>query len=249
MHPTPQPSPAVPLAIIAGFALIALAIYITGMGTSTTPSPTTPNPETSTNTSSIPAVTASDFIRGNPNAPILIVEYSDYDCPFCKIFHETMKQVIDTFGPSGDVAWVYRQLPVAELHPNAPKLSEAALCVGELGGSNAFWTFSDLVFNERGLEERTAMSRLPEFASRAGVSEARFTECMSSGRMRSRVEDSVTRASELGITGTPQSYVIVGDQQVALEGAQTFLALQTLIENILAQLEGTTPATTEASTP
>jgi protein-disulfide isomerase len=239
------------MAIVAGFAMIALAIYITGTGRSTATPQSPTESESETRTSSIPAVTRADYIRGNPNAPILIVEYSDYDCPFCKVFHETMKQIIDTYGPRGDVAWVYRQLPISELHPNAPKLSEAALCVGELGGNNAFWTFSDLMFSERSLEERTPMSRLPEFANRAGVSEAMFTECLNSGRMQSRVEESVASAATLGIEGTPQSYVIVGDQQVSLEGAQTYLGLQTLIENILAQLSGTTPPVeaAEATTP
>lgn len=95
----------------------------------------------------LPAVGEEDEIRGDQNATVTVIEYSDYDCPYCSRFHETMKQILDEY--SGQVRWVYRQFPLVQLHPNAPKLSEAAECVSTLEGEEAFWRFSDVYFQAK----------------------------------------------------------------------------------------------------
>lgn len=241
MEPTPQnASPLTPIAIVIGFGLIAAAIYFSGMGT-TTPSVTVGNQQIATTESTIPAVTDKDYIRGNPNAPIMIVEYSDYDCPFCQVFHETMQQLMDEYALGGQVAWVYRQLPVVQLHPNAPKISEAALCVGKLAGNEGFWEFSDLVFNERGTNEPTNMTRLSDFATRAGAEKAAFDQCLQSGEMKDEVDASVAEGFGAGIQGTPHSVIMVGNQQAVIEGAQPYAAVRQIVENLIGQLEGTVP--------
>jgi protein-disulfide isomerase len=88
-------------------------------------------------------VTAADHIRGDINAPVKIVEFSDIDCPFCKRFHSTMQEVMKTYGDSGKVAWVYRHFPLTQLHPDAANKAEASECVAELGGNDKFWAFVD----------------------------------------------------------------------------------------------------------
>ncbi len=241
MEPTPQnASPLTPIAIIIGFGLIAAAIYGSGIGTRS-PSVNVGGQQIATTESTIKGVTDKDYIRGNPNAPIVIVEYSDYDCPFCKVFHETMRQLMDEFALTGQVAWVYRQLPVAQLHPNAPKISEAALCVGKLAGNDGFWEFSDLVFSERGVNEPTNITRLSEFATRAGAEKATFEQCLSSGEMKDEVETSVAEGFAAGIEGTPHSVIMVGNQQAVIEGAQPYDAVRQIVENLIGQLEGTVP--------
>src|SRR3990167_1249729 len=116
---------AIPLSIVFGFALIAVAIYFSGMNKTVAPNTAQNNGDTPVTTvSNIPPVDETDHIKGNPNAPILIVEYSDYDCPFCKSFHETMNRIIEEYGATGKVAWVYRQFPIPQLHQNAPRISE-----------------------------------------------------------------------------------------------------------------------------
>ncbi len=244
MEPSPQPSSvAVPIAIVAGFSLIALAIYFSGIGKTTVSTPTVPveqNTQTAQKpASSIKPVDETDYIRGNQNAPILIVEYSDYDCPFCKSFHETMNLIMDEYGVSGKVAWVYRQFPIAELHPNAPRLSKAALCVGEAGGNDAFWKFSDSIFMERGTNEQTNVSRLEEYATKAGVSSEAYRSCMESNRHEDTIANSLREASEAGIRSTPNSFVIVGNQQVPIEGAIPYEGMKLAIQNLVDQLEGT----------
>lgn len=240
-QPTASSSPAIPLAIVAGFALIAAAIFFSGNQTTPTPAaaPTDTAPTVAANTSIRP-VDDTDYIRGNPNAPIMLVEYSDYDCPFCKQFHDTMKMIMEDYAVGGQVAWVYRQFPIAQLHPNAPRISEAAFCVGELGGDDAFWTFSDLVFDERELNEATNMTRLPEFAEAAGVDQAAFTECLNSGRQQDAVTDSYNDAIAAGAQGTPHTIVLVGDQQAVINGAQPYSVIKEIIDNLISQIEGGT---------
>lgn len=94
-------------------------------------------------TDAVTPVTDADWVKGDRNAPIKIVEYSDFDCPFCGRFHESMDIVVRG---NDDVAWVYRHFPLDRLHPEARYVAEAAECVGELGGEEAFWLFTDGYF-------------------------------------------------------------------------------------------------------
>lgn len=233
---------AIPVAIIIGFGLIAAAIYFGGRptlpGANVTGTNEDNGAEVAGDPTNINPVTADDHIRGNPNAPIVLVEYSDYDCPFCKNFHETMKQIMEEYGPSGDVAWVYRHFPLKELHPSAPKIAEAAECVADLGGNDAFWTFSDLVFEERETNEPTDMARLPEFAETAGVDRTAFNECLESGDKAAAVTEDYENAIAIGGRGTPHTILLVGDQQGVINGAQPLATVQQIIESLLAQMEG-----------
>lgn len=106
------------------------------------------NTEADTTTSddlAIRKVTEDDNIRGNINADIKVVEYSDFKCPYCGTFHDAMKQVVDNY-EDDKVAWVYRHFPIPQLHPKAPGIAQASECAGEIGGQEAFWQFADEVF-------------------------------------------------------------------------------------------------------
>jgi protein-disulfide isomerase len=246
MEPTTQPrsSIAIPIAIIFGFALIAIAIFFTADRSSAPQAAVTtadPNSEAEDLSGAPRPVDDTDYIRGNPNAPILIIEYSDYDCPFCKQYHSTLSQIMSEYGVTGKVAWVYRQFPIAQLHPNSPRVSEAALCVGELGGNDAFWTFTDLVFEEREANEATNVARIPDYVAAAGVDAAAHAECLSSGRMTEAVTDSVEDAFNLGARGTPYTVVMVGNQQAVINGAQSYDTVKSIVDNLIGQLEGTVP--------
>jgi protein-disulfide isomerase len=248
-----QSHPAIPLAIIIGFMLIAIAIFFTSGGKS---APKLVAEDAATTTPALTGVPRqvdeSDYIKGNPNAPILIVEYSDYDCPYCKQYHTTLKQIMDEYGVNGRVAWVYRQFPIGQLHPNSPKISEAALCVGSLGDSNAFWTFSDLVFEEREFDEPTNPVKLPDYAVTAGVDRAAFEACVSSGKMADPVRKSVEDAFNIGARGTPYTVIMVGSEQAVVNGAQSYETVKSILDNLISQLDGTNttppPAPAEGAT-
>ena len=236
--PTARQSLGIPVAIVIAAALVAGAIIYTG---SNKPSSGTQivggaeQVEQKTPEVTIAPVTEKDHILGNPNAPIVIVEYSDYDCPFCKNFHETMHRIMDEYGADGKVAWVYRHFPLTQLHPNAKKIAEASECVASIGGNDAFWKFSDFIFSERGTNEQTDLTKLPEFAERAGVSKTAYTQCMDTGKFTASIEDAVTAALNTGAQGTPYSILIAGDQQGPINGAQPYATVKQMINTLLTQ--------------
>ena len=151
----------------------------------------------------IPKVTKSDHIRGSIDADLVLVEYSDYECPFCKSFHPTMKQVIEEYGDS--VAWVYRHYPLKEIHPKAQKSAEAAECVAELGGNDAFWKFTDLMFERMPDIE---ISQLAALASEIGLNSNSVQECLDSNKFADKVDQSLKTGQEGGINGTPGTVII-----------------------------------------
>ncbi len=236
---TPKSHPAVPIAIVVGFAMVALAVFFTG-GNDSVPIQLPPNvAQEDALAGTVRPVDGTDYIKGNPNAPILMIEYSDYDCPFCKQYHDTLTQIMNEYGISGRVAWVYRQFPLEQLHPNSPKVSEAALCVGSLGGSAAFWKFTDAIFANRELEEPTNTIALPDLATESGVDRAAYQSCVSSGQMKEKVSTSVEEAFALGAKGTPYTVLIVGNEQAVINGAQSYDVVKSIVENLIQQLDGT----------
>ncbi len=241
---TPRSSIAIPVAIVFGFALIAIAIFFTTQNEEpAAQKANTPEQNEGILSSTPKPVTDMDYIRGNPNAPILLIEYSDYDCPFCKEYHNTLKRIMDEYGVTGKVAWVYRHFPLGQLHPNSPKISEAALCVGSLGGNDAFWDFTDLIFEERELDEATNVTKIPDYVETVGVDVDAYAACMNGTEMEERVSASVQDAFNIGANGTPYSVLIVGDQQAVINGAQPYDIVKGIVENLIGQLEGTVQTT------
>lgn len=96
--------------------------------------------------SKIPEITAEDHVRGNPNASVKLIEYSDYECPYCKSFHPTAQRLMTEY--EGQIAWVYRHFPLDRIHPNARPAAIASECIADLAGEDAFWEFTDMVFAE-----------------------------------------------------------------------------------------------------
>lgn len=240
-QPAHKTSLAVPGAIVLGFGLIAAAIFFSGGGSGPSlPAANTgdTNAEPTETAGPIRPVDDADYIRGNPNAPIVIVEYSDFDCPFCKNFHETMNQVMDNYGTTGDVAWVYRHFPLEQLHPSAPFIANAAECVAEQAGNDGFWAFADLVFGERSTNEPTNLARLDEFAETAGVTDiAAFDACKENAGAKAKVDEDFNDALNAGARGTPHSVITVGGQEGVINGAQPYEVVSQIIDNLLSQVE------------
>ncbi len=231
----------VPIAIVIGALLLGGAIIYTGTMRTGTPLQVgnggADNEQVTADVEVAP-VTEKDHIRGNPNAPIMIVEYSDFDCPFCKNFHGTMQKVMETYGKDGQVAWVYRHFPLEQLHPNSPKVSAASECVANLGGNDAFWKFADALISDRGTNEPTNITKLPEYASSAGVDKAKFTACYEAGTYNEKIQKDIEEALKTGARGTPYSIIIVGDQQAVINGAQPYTAVKTMLDNLITQMGG-----------
>lgn len=198
----------IPISIVIAGAFVGAGLYFSGNPTTGTGDQAVVAPKEIDNTDKVNPVTADDHIRGSLEAPIKIVEYSDFDCPFCERFHGVMKNITEKY--SGDeVAWVYRQFPLEQLHPDAPGVSLASECVAELSGNEAFWNFADAYLDARGTGNTTKHSDLLlKIVGEIGLDKKDFSECVSSGRLKEAVQADVNNAVETGGRGTPWSILI-----------------------------------------
>lgn len=178
-----------------------------------------------------PVAKDRDHIRGNPDAPVTLIEYSDFECPFCKRFHQTAKQVVDQSG--GKVRWVYRHFPLDELHPvKARREAVASECAAEIGGNDAFWKFADRFYELTPSNNKTDIDTvLPRIAREIGLDKAKFESCLASGRHDRRVQEDHASATASGGRGTPWSLVVSKSGKIyPLSGAQPYAAVKQLID-------------------
>jgi protein-disulfide isomerase len=175
-------------------------------------------------------VASSDHVLGDLSAPVKIVEYSDFECPFCKGFHATMQQIVEEY--DGKVAWVYRHFPLDSIHSKARSEAVASECANELGGNEAFWKFTDRFFELTPSNNRTDTAvLLPQIAGEIGLDEAQFANCLVSGKYDDHVQADLDNAILTGGTGTPWS-VVVGkdDQMFSISGAQPYTAVKQIVD-------------------
>lgn len=107
-----------------------------------------------------------DHIRGNADSDIVIIEYSDLECPFCKRFHTTMQQLVKE---NGNIAWVYRHFPLDQIHPKARNEAAAAECVYDQGGNDMFWKYVDRTFDITPGNNNLDPAEIPNIAQFAGA--------------------------------------------------------------------------------
>lgn len=222
---------AVPAAIIISGIVIAVAI-VWSIGKSNMPQQAENEPAMTGDLDAMRAVTANDHVRGDLKAPVMIVEYSDTECPFCKRFHETMKAVIKKY--DGKVAWTYRHFPLAELHRKAQKEAEASECAGKLGGHGMFWSYIDAVYAATPSNDGLAESELPKIAGNLGLDVAKFNTCLESGEMAKRVDADKADAMATGGNGTPWNILIGPDgKKYPINGAQPMEEIAKMIDLVL----------------
>jgi len=177
-------------------------------------------------------IAPGDYYRGSRDAEIVFIEYSDLECPYCKRFHSTMKQVIDEYGDQ--VLWVYRHFPL-DSHPNAQKASEAAECVGKYFGNDAFGEFTDLYFSRttsNGYGFPTA--NLAALATEVGADKNIIQGCIDSGEMAEKVATDFQEGINSGVTGTPGTILIEPDgQSQVVSGAIPYEQIKQVIESLL----------------
>ena len=226
-----QNSLAIPIAIVIAGALIAGAVFYAS-GSSNSAAALDPQGAAPTgDLEAMKPVSGDDHIRGDANAPVKIVEYSDTECPFCKRFHPTLLQVMDEYGKDNKVAWVYRHFPLDQLHPKARKEAEATECAGELGGNDGFWKYLDRLMEVTPANDGLDPAELPKIAQYVGLDTAKFNECLSSGKYAEKIEAHVQDAVATGGNGTPWSIVIAKNgKKYPLSGAQPYESVKQLIE-------------------
>lgn len=212
--------------IIAGL-IIAGAILIKGRQT-TAPS----NVDQKAIAVKIKPVGADEHILGNSNAKVTVVEYSDSECPFCKVFHNTMQQVMTK--TSGKVSWVYRHYPIAQLHPKAFHESVAMECAWEQGGNDTFWKYADELFVRTTSNNRLDVAELPKIAKDIGINVDAFNTCLSTEKYSDKVKADMADGETVGVNGTPSSFILKNGKVVdTIEGAQPLEVVMQKIETAL----------------
>lgn len=230
----------IPLSIVVAGVAIGAGLYFSagsaGSDGSSATAPTQPaQPEQpEANTDAVAAVTEADHIKGSLDAPVKIVEYSDFDCSFCARFHDTMNAIMEEYS-SDQVAWVYRHFPLEQLHPQAFSVALASECVAEVGGNEAFWAFTDGYFSARAGGNNTPHATLiPQLVASAGVAEAPFTECYENERYADDVQADIDNALETGGRGTPWSIIIgPNGNTLPINGALPQQAVEQAIDQLL----------------
>lgn len=180
-----------------------------------------------------PADPDRDHLYGNPAAPISLIEYSDFECPYCKRFHPTAKALVDA--SDGQVNWVYRHFPLAFHNPMAQREAEASECADELGGNDAFWRFADTLYARTGSNGKGIPGvELGAFAAEVGLDRAAFEACLDSGRHAARVQADYKEGIALGISGTPGNILRNNETGRAqlVGGAQPLARLQAVVEQL-----------------
>jgi len=225
----------IPLAILFGGVIVAGAMYLSLERTQPPISSNTGNPAL------VRPVNSTDHILGNPAAPVKIIEYADFDCDYCRDFSRTMHKVIADAGVDGKVAWVYRQFPLIELHPNALKHAEASECVAKVAGddSMAFWRFADALYANQPADPL----RYGTLTTSVGVSGDAFVSCYGNAAIEvdARILADRQNALDAGAQGAPYSLIVVdGRTPVVLDGAYTYDAVRQVLDQVLAKLPSST---------
>ena len=163
-------------------------------------------------------------VSGKKDAPVEIVEFSDFQCPFCQRMAPTIKEIKQKY--PDQVRIVYRQFPLTNIHPFASKAAEASLCANEQG---KFWELHDVMFKD---QKKLAVSDLKESAKSLGMDEKKFNSCLDSGRYVEQVQNDSKEAQRIGVTGTPALFV----NGVLLDGgAVPFTVVEAAIQKELSR--------------
>lgn len=217
--------------VVLAFAIGILVGYVVwGRGTSAAPAPVGQQPSGQVAQSVTPQTQYKRYdipIDGYPSlgpddAEIVIVEFGDFQCPFCRRFHdETYRALLDAY--PGQIRFVYRNLPLTSIHPEAMGAAIASLCAND---QNLFWDYHDKLFSSETLGEETYI----QYATDLGLNMDTFTSCLSSGKYDAFVQQDMDFALNLGVQSTPTFFI----NGLAIVGAQPLTSFQQLIDKELA---------------
>ncbi|MDO8517886.1 MAG: thioredoxin domain-containing protein [bacterium] len=146
---------------------------------------------------------AQDHIVGSPTAPIVLVEYSDFQCPFCSMIHPTLKKIVGESG--GKIAWVMRQFPLDSIHPQANPAANAAECIAAQLGNTGFWKFADAIFAN---QQSISPAYYAQLAQQFGADMPQYNACFAASKYQTVIDADVAEAQAAGASGTPYTIVL-----------------------------------------
>lgn len=176
-----------------------------------------------------------DPVKGDPNAPLTIVEFSDFQCPFCMKFHtETLPLLEQNYINTGKVKFVYRDFPIQSIHPNAVPAALASECADDQG---KFWEFHDMIFvNQKAWERQDvtqSIQTFQQYAVELDLDMGAFNSCLSSGKYLDEINKDLQDGRNYGVTGTPGFFI--GNEKtgfIKIQGAQPYSAFEQVLSNM-----------------
>lgn len=156
-----------------------------------------------TASANIPAPSSSDHIQGSPTAPIVLVEYSDFQCPYCQLIYPELKDIVAK--SNGQISWVMRNFPLYQIHPNALPGANAAECITAQLGNSAWWQFADDDFNN---QANIGTSFFSAEAQKLGANMTEYNSCIAASTYQTKIEAQIAEAEGNGGNGTPYTVVI-----------------------------------------
>lgn len=166
----------------------------------------------------------NEYLRGNKNAPVTIIEFVDLQCPFCARVHPVILQITKDYGDK--VKWVYKHFPLEAIHPQARPAALAAECIGEQKGDSGFWQFIDLAFEN---QQRLGEDLYKELAQKIGAEMNKFLRCFSEKRYDSKINADIQDGNSVGVRGTPTIFI----NGKVIPGAVPYDTLKTIIDSSL----------------
>lgn len=181
-----------------------------------------------------------DPMKGNPDAKITIVEFSDFQCPFCGRFYtQTLPLIEQNYISTGKINFVYRDFPIQSIHPNAVLAALTSECADDQG---KFWEMHDMIFENQkswqDLQTSQSASIFKEYAIKIALNADEFDSCMTSGKHLEEIQNDLNDGRAYDVTGTPGFFV--GNEKIGftkIDGAQPFSSFQKVIDNKLKQIK------------
>jgi protein-disulfide isomerase len=218
---------------VAGVAILAViaALYLANLGLRNDKAPAVagePDPaaaaadDTQPTVGGVPGITADDHVLGNPNAKVVLIEYSDFECPFCSRHIPTMQQIVDDYGD--EIALVFRHFPLS-FHPDALPAAVASECAAE---QDKFWEFHDELFaNNTELGDNL----YEQIAKDLGMNVGDFQDCLDDNNYETQIKAEMAAGAAAGVSGTPGTFV----NGQLVKGAVPYDSFKSIVEQALAE--------------
>lgn len=222
-----------PIAILVGTISIAGSIYISFGILNQKQTPPLSNSSVTGQQSTVPVSPDDDNFLGRSNAPVIMIEFGDFQCPFCrKFWKDVLPRLKVTYIDTGKLKFVYRDFPISSRHSAAEGAAEASGCAGEQG---KFWEMHDKIYAEQDRQgEGTipfGISELKRWAGELGLKTVQFNSCLDSGKFREEVQKDLLDGTNAGVTGTPNFFV----NGKIIRGTGSYEMFARVIEEELAQ--------------
>jgi protein-disulfide isomerase len=226
-------------AVLLGSLIVSGAIFFSRGASLKNSDATAIQPRDNQPTGPVKVSVDDDPVLGDKNAPLTLIEFSDYECPFCKkSFEQVLPELKKNYIDTGKVKFVYRDFPLS-FHANAQKEAEAAECARAQSNDTMYFKFHDQIFTQTtaggtGL----ALTELPVIAKNLGLNVNQFQQCLDSGKFKDEVAKDMADGTKAGVSGTPSWFIGTSTKDGMIDGtfivgAQPFSAFKTIIDEKL----------------